>query len=102
MAPPDEPRQLALTLDHAESFARDDFLVGPSNSKALTLVERCPDWPGRVVALVGPEGAGKSHLAAIWADRAGARFVAARALGETHSPTALATGALVGEDVSPA
>ena len=31
------PRQLALTLEHAESFAREDFLTGPSNESALAL-----------------------------------------------------------------
>jgi chromosomal replication initiation ATPase DnaA len=50
--------------------------------------------------LVGPEGAGKSHLAAIWAEIAGARFVAARALDVDTVPSALATGALVIEDVA--
>ena len=73
------PRQLALALDHAESFAREDFLGGPSNAAALALIESWPDWPGRAVVLVGPEGSGKSHLAAIWAADAGARFLAARA-----------------------
>ena len=34
------PRQLALTLEHAESFAREDFLTGPSNESALALIER--------------------------------------------------------------
>ena len=35
------PRQLALALGHAESFAREDFLGGPSNAAALALyVER--------------------------------------------------------------
>ena len=29
------PRQLALALDHAESFARENFLTGPSNAAAL-------------------------------------------------------------------
>jgi chromosomal replication initiation ATPase DnaA len=98
---PRAPRQLALALDHAESFAREDFLVGPSNGTALALVERWPDWPGGVLALIGPEGSGKSHLASIWAARAGARFLAARALRETHPPAALATGALVVEDLGP-
>jgi chromosomal replication initiation ATPase DnaA len=98
MPPP--PRQLALALDHAESFARDDFLSGPSNEAALTLIERWPDWPGRAVALVGPEGAGKSHLAAIWAEQSGARFVAGRALEDTDLPAALATGSLVVEDAA--
>lgn len=94
------PRQLALALPHAESFERDDFLAGESNRAALALIERWPDWPDRAVALVGPEGAGKSHLAAIWADIAGARRVSARALGETNLPGALATGALVIEDTA--
>lgn len=94
------PRQLALALPHAESFARDDFLSGAPNEAALGLIERWPDWPDRALALIGPEGAGKSHLAAIWADIAGARRVSARALGETDLPAALATGALVIEDAT--
>ena len=94
------PRQLALALPHAESFAREDFLAGASNKAALGLIERWPDWPDRALALVGPEGAGKSHLAAIWAEIAGARRVSARALGETGLMGALATGALVVEDAS--
>lgn len=92
------PRQLALALPHAESFAREDFLTGTSNEAALAMVERWPDWPDRALALVGPEGAGKSHLAAIWAEIAGARRVSARALGETNLLSALSTGALVVED----
>ena len=94
------PRQLALALDHSESFARDDFLSGPSNDAALALIERWPDWPDRIMLLVGPEGAGKSHLAAIWAQTAGARLVAARALESVSLPAMLATGALVVEDLA--
>jgi chromosomal replication initiation ATPase DnaA len=94
------PRQLALALDHSESFAREDFLTGPSNAAAFNLIERWPDWPDRVLLLVGPEGAGKSHLAAIWAQTSGARLVAARALDNVNLPGMLATGALVVEDLS--
>ena len=94
------PRQLALALPHAENFAREDFLAGAPNKAALGLIERWPDWPDRTLALVGPDGAGKSHLAAIWAEIAGARRVSARALGETELLAALATGALVVEDAS--
>jgi chromosomal replication initiation ATPase DnaA len=95
------PRQLVLALDHAESFAREDFLAGPSNAAALSLVERWPDWPSRVMALVGPQGAGKTHLASIWAETTGARVLSAKLLGECELPAALATGALVLEDLSP-
>jgi chromosomal replication initiation ATPase DnaA len=51
--------------------------------------------------LTGPEGSGKSHLAAIWAQDAGARLLAARALEEETVPPALATGSLVVEDLAP-
>ncbi|HWC91685.1 MAG TPA: DnaA/Hda family protein [Pseudolabrys sp.] len=95
------PRQLVLALDHAESFAREDFLAGPPNAAGLALIERWPDWPAPAMALVGPEGAGKSHLAAIWAGASGARVLSAKLIGETDLPGALATGALVIEDLSP-
>ncbi len=94
------PRQLALALDHTESFARDDFLIGPSNEAALALIERWPDWPDRVMLLVGPQGSGKSHLAAIWAEAAGARSAAARSVDAANLPASFATGALVLEDLA--
>jgi chromosomal replication initiation ATPase DnaA len=94
------PRQLALALDHAESYAREDFLSGPSNGAALALIDSWPDWPARAIALVGPEGSGKTHLATIWAAAAGARVVSGRHLGEVDLPSALATGALVVEDAA--
>ena len=93
------PRQLPLALGFSEKFGREDFLPGPGNAAALALIERWPDWPARTVALVGPEGAGKSHLAAIWAKTAGARSIAAHAVASATVPTALATGALVLEDL---
>ena len=95
------PRQLALALEHSESFAREDFLSGACNAAALALIEAWPHWPGNIVVLTGPEGCGKSHLAAIWANIAGARTIAARALDRLTVPSALATGALVIEDLVP-
>lgn len=95
------PRQLVLALDHAVSFAREDFLGGPSNAAALSLIESWPDWPNRIMALIGPEGSGKSHLATIWAEIAGARVLSAKLLPETDLPSAFATGALVVEDLDP-
>jgi chromosomal replication initiation ATPase DnaA len=94
-----QPRQLAFALPHAESLTRDNFLEGPANAAGLGLVESWPDWPGRIMLLVGPEGSGKSHLAAIWAEQAGARSTTARALTAAAVPGALATGALVLQDL---
>ncbi|MBZ0148723.1 MAG: chromosomal replication initiator DnaA [Pseudorhodoplanes sp.] len=94
------PRQLAFALAHSESFAREDFLQGPSNEAALALIDNWPDWPNRVMALVGPHGSGKSHLAAIWAEETGARFLSMRGADIAQLPSVLATGALVVEDFS--
>src|SRR6185312_827268 len=93
------PRQLLLALDHSVSFAREDFLRGPPNVAAFNLIERWPDWPDRIVALVGPQGSGKSHLAAIWAEATGARVLSAKLLTHTELPAAFVTGALVLEDL---
>ncbi len=93
------PRQLAFTLPHAESLSRDNFLEGPANASALHLIERWPDWPNRVMMLCGPEGSGKSHLAAIWAVASGARSTMAHTLTAPEVPGALATAALVVEDL---
>jgi chromosomal replication initiation ATPase DnaA len=92
------PRQLALALDHPESFAREDFLSGSGNAAALALIEAWPDWPSRAVVLIGPEGSGKTHLATIWAVAAGARVASASKIGAFDVPGMLATGALVIED----
>lgn len=94
------PRQLALALDHAESYAREDFLSGPCNRGPLQLIDDWPEWPANALALIGPEGSGKTHLAMIWAAVAGARVISARALREAELPSALATGALVVEDAA--
>ena len=50
--------------------------------------------------LRGPEGSGKSHLAAIWARESGARTLSPRALDGAEVPIALATGALVLENLA--
>ena len=94
-----QPRQLAFALPHAESLTRDNFLEGPANEAGLALIDSWPDWPNRVMLLVGPEGSGKSHLAAIWAEQAGARSTSAHALTAANVPAELATGALVVEDL---
>src|SRR3954464_3048236 len=95
-----QPRQLAFALPHTESLTRDNFLEGPANAAALALVDSWPEWPNRIMLLVGPEGSGKSHLAAIWAEEAGARSTSAHALTAAAVPGALATGALVIEDLN--
>jgi chromosomal replication initiation ATPase DnaA len=92
---------LAFSLPHAESLSRDNFLEGPANAAGLALIDSWPEWPNRIMWLAGPEGSGKSHLAAIWAEDAGARSISASVLTAAAVPGALATGALVVEDLRP-
>jgi chromosomal replication initiation ATPase DnaA len=66
-------RQLRLKLDRPEAFAREDLVVSPSNREAVAALDAWPRWPGGALALVGPEGVGKTHMACTWADAVGAR-----------------------------
>ncbi len=76
-------RQLAFDLPGRAAMTRDDFFVSSSNALALRAVEGWRDWPGRKLLLIGPEGAGKSHLAQIWATSAEAVTMTAEDLPET-------------------
>lgn len=92
------PRQLTLDWPHPPSFAREDFLVGPSNRDALTAVDQWPNWPGRMLQVIGPEGAGKSHLAALWAETAKAAVLHGEALREAAEDIERIGPALLIED----
>jgi chromosomal replication initiation ATPase DnaA len=95
---PEPPKQLPLELPVEARLEIEDFLVSPSNEVAYALIERWPDWPHRIVRLLGPEGAGKSHLAAIWARHAHAWTTAAFEISEARVPHLASSGALVIED----
>ncbi|TAJ74349.1 MAG: chromosomal replication initiator DnaA [Phenylobacterium sp.] len=65
-------RQLRLSLGREGPPSFDDFARGPSNADAVAAVQAWPAWRDGCLALVGPKGAGKSHLARAWAEAAGA------------------------------
>lgn len=79
-------RQLPLDLRTPPALGREDFLPAPANAAALALLDRPQDWPQGRLLLVGPEGAGKSHLAAFWSADHGARRLNGRDLGGLTSP----------------
>ena len=61
-----------MDLERVASHDRSDFIVSPANAEAVRALDSWPDWHGRCLALVGPAGSGKSHLAQSWAERVGA------------------------------
>jgi chromosomal replication initiation ATPase DnaA len=95
---PNEEEQLPLDFPVDTRLGPDDFLPAPANEAALALVSRWPDWPDRIVSLVGPAGSGKSHLAAIWASRAGARKIDPLALPSLATLTKTVPTALLIDD----
>ena len=91
-------RQLTLDLALEPALGRDDFLVTPANALALATLDNPETWPQGRMLLTGPDGSGKTHLAAIWAARAHAWTLSAAELDEAKVPHLASGGALVIED----
>jgi chromosomal replication initiation ATPase DnaA len=92
-------QQLTFDLGHRTAVGRDDFLVTPSNAEAVALVDQWPNWPGHAAELVGLRASGKSHLAQVWQQRTGARYVLAKELDIDGVPGLLAPKAVIVEEV---
>lgn len=87
-------QQLAFDLPSQTARSRADFFVSPANATALAAIDGWRDWPQGRMLLIGPQGAGKSHLAQLWATETAARCRAARDLCTADLPD-LAAGAFV-------
>jgi chromosomal replication initiation ATPase DnaA len=78
--------QQRLALDQPWPHDRANFIVSACNAEALGVIEAWPAWPDGKLALIGPEGSGKTHLASLWARRVGAVIAHARTLTEAAIP----------------
>lgn len=96
--PPEAPRQLPLELPVDTRLEAEDFLVSPANARAFAMIDGWPEWPDPLLRLIGPEGSGKTHLAAIWAGRARARVVPVDAVTADAVEELAAHGAVVIEN----
>ena len=67
--------QLVLPLETRSASGRADFIVVPANERAVAFLDSYPDWPAPAVVLYGPPACGKSHLAAVWAQKAAAKII---------------------------
>lgn len=72
--------QLTLNLAPEPRHERENFFVSASNATAYEAIGLWPHWPDLMLMLIGPPGAGKSHLGAIWARAAGASIHPAHTL----------------------
>jgi chromosomal replication initiation ATPase DnaA len=66
------PQQLPLDLEYRPALGMADFVIAPGNRDAVAWIDRWPDWPSHALAIHGPKGSGKSHLAHVWQARSGA------------------------------
>lgn len=74
--------QIPLDLGHRTAMGRDDFLIAPGNQDAVAWIDLWPEWPAPALILYGPVASGKSHLCAVWRERANATAVDARTLND--------------------
>lgn len=100
---PEKPRRAARStapaLDAEQLFfdwalpvalGPEDFFVSDSNADAHAMVAGGLRWPEGKLALVGPEGSGKTHLVRIWQGLAGAERRDARDLAAALPPAGAA------------
>lgn len=88
--------QLTFALPAKEALGREDYFVSDANALAVAAVENWANWPLGKLVLVGGRGAGKTHLAMVWAKEVGAEVVKASTLS---APEAIAKGPVVVEDI---
>jgi chromosomal replication initiation ATPase DnaA len=63
----EQPRLFTFLVEDRSAAA---LLVTESNRAAWDRLQRWREWPGHALALSGPQGAGKSHMALAWAEQA--------------------------------
>lgn len=91
-------QQLPLHLPMRPALGREDFVVSSCNAMAVAVVDDASRWPDGKLVLSGPAGAGKTHLAHVWAHDVAAQIYSANALANLTIPD-IARGALVIEDI---
>lgn len=92
-------RQLALDLTIPPALSRADFLTTAANRDARAMLDAPARWPQGRLLLIGGPGAGKTHLAGVWAAEHGAHVTQGWTLTPANADELVPEGgALVIED----
>ncbi|WP_354292306.1 DnaA/Hda family protein [Sphingomonas sp. PvP055] len=66
---------MALPLDWPADPRDDEFLIGPSNARAVQQLEHWSTWPVMAVVVTGPRKSGRSLIARIFAAKTGGGLI---------------------------
>ena len=72
--------QLAFDWPTGVALGPDDFFVSQANAQAFSMLGTPETWPEHKLALIGPKGSGKSHLARVFQAQSSALLVVASAV----------------------
>jgi chromosomal replication initiation ATPase DnaA len=81
------PDQLVFDWPTGVALGPDDFFVSAANAQAYTMLGTPQTWPEHKLALIGPTGSGKSHLARVFQTRNDALLVDAATITAAFQPT---------------
>jgi len=84
-------RQLAFDYPKKTRLGFEDFFVSDANQTAYAMICAPQAWPDGKLALTGPAGSGKTHLARIFAKQAGGQVLHAATLDPAAPMPATAT-----------
>ncbi|MFV0322133.1 MAG: HdaA/DnaA family protein [Alphaproteobacteria bacterium] len=68
--------QIPLNLSFIPSYSRQDYVVNSQNKQLIALLDAWPNWQNPWLLIEGEQGAGKTHLAHIFAHKMNAILIA--------------------------
>ena len=92
-------KQLILDLRTLPSMGRKDYYVSKSNEDAVAWIDKWPGWPAFGLVVVGPSGAGKTHLASVLKHFSNGILVKNSDIGEKNILELSSNNCLILEDI---